>query len=100
MLNWSGHASGDSFVFVHLYDDVNSPPVAQVVSRPMGGVLPPANWLPGLLEDVYTLTLPDDLPRGSYSLAVGLFDARSGERYPVSGDNIDRLFIGEITIEE
>jgi hypothetical protein len=102
VLHWSGSAPGDGIVFVHLYNDINKPPVAQAVSRPMGGVLPPANWLPGLIEDVYTLTLPDDLPPGTYSLAVGLFDARSGERYPVSGEraSIDRLFLGDITIEE
>jgi hypothetical protein len=102
VLNWSGSASGDGVVFVHLYNDINAPPVRQVVSRPMGGVLPPGNWLPGRIEDAYTLTLPDDLPPGIYSLAIGLFDARSGARYPVSGEgaNVDRLFIGKITIEE
>ncbi|MBN1964748.1 MAG: hypothetical protein JW910_08885, partial [Anaerolineae bacterium] len=104
-LTWLGDApgAGDGIVFVHLYGDIHAEPVAQVVARPMGGVLPPGNWLPGTLHDSYTVILPDDLPAGTYAVAIGLFDARTGERYPVSGEGADadrRLFIGEITLKE
>jgi hypothetical protein len=106
-LTWLGPApgTGDGIVFVHLYNrsNVNTEPLAQVVSRPEGGVLPPGNWLPGVIHDVYTVPLPDDLPLGTYVVAVGLYDARTGERYAVSGDGADasgRLFIGEIVLKE
>ncbi|MBN2304246.1 MAG: hypothetical protein JXQ72_07210, partial [Anaerolineae bacterium] len=86
-LTWAGPApeSGDGFVFVHLYhyDQVNVEPVAQVVARPMGGVLPPGNWLPGVLYDRYTVLLPEDLLPGRYVVAVGMFDAGTGQRYAI-----------------
>jgi hypothetical protein len=108
-LNWQGPAAGtgDGVVFVHVYDNIYEPPVAppegspEGVARPKAGVLPPGNWLPGVIrDDVYTVTLPDDLPPGTYRVAIGLFDSSTGQRYPVTGDDVDanRLFIGEITI--
>jgi hypothetical protein len=104
-LQWLGDApdSGDGVVFVHLYGDIHREPVAQVVSRPAGGVLPPANWLAGTLQDSYTVMIPADLPPGTYSIAIGMFESATGGRYPVVGEGADadgRLFIGEITIEE
>ncbi len=104
-LTWLGDApgAGDGIVFVHLYNSINAAPVAQTVARPAGDVLPPGNWLPGTIRDVYTVSLPDDLPPGAYPVAIGLFDADSGARYPATGPGADqdgRLFIGEITIEE
>ncbi len=57
-----------------------------------------------MVEDTYTLALPEDLPPGHYVVAVGLFDARTGIRYAINSDELtvddNRLFIGEITIEE
>lgn len=107
-LLWSGaaHESRDGIVFVHLYnsDQVDTEPVAQIVARPAGGVLPPANWLPGVIEDSHTLLLPDDLPPGEYVVAIGFFDAITGERYDVRSDELSvddrRLFVGQITVEE
>jgi len=104
---WEGPAAdvGDAVVFVHLYntDNLDTEPVAQTVTRPGGGVLPPANWLPGSLVDRYTVPLPEGLEPGTYAVALGLFDARTGERYPVAGQRAGtdrRLFIGTITVEE
>lgn len=104
---WQGPAddTGDGVVFVHLYntDNLDTEPLAQVITRPGGGVLPPANWLPGLLADSYTVSLPQGLEPGTYTVALGLFDAQTGERYPVSGRGAEadrRLFIGTITVEE
>jgi hypothetical protein len=105
-LTWAGSATGDGIVFIHLYnqDNIHTEPTAQVVERPGGGALPPGNWLPGVtIRDTYTVPLPDDLPSGTYVVAVGIFDAVTGERYPVSGaETIDdhRLFVGEIIVEE
>ncbi len=104
---WQGPApdAGDGIVFIHLYnnDNIDSEPVAQIVMRPGKGVLPPGNWLPGKIRDVFTLTLPEDIAPGVYDVALGLYDARTGERYPVTGDGAGpdrRLFLGEITVEE
>jgi hypothetical protein len=105
-LTWMGPApdTGDGVVFVHLYnqDNVNTEPIAQTIARPAGDVLPPGNWLPGRIDDVFQLHLPDELPPGTYVIAVGLFDARTGQRFPATGDGADdgRLFIGEIELEE
>ncbi|MEW6579647.1 MAG: hypothetical protein AB1435_10685 [Chloroflexota bacterium] len=104
---WQGPApgAGDGVIFVHLYNSerVDTEPVAQVVTRPGGGALPPANWLPGTLTDTYTVMLPEDLPPGTYVVALGMFEARTGVRYPVTGAGAGpdrRLFIGEIVVEE
>lgn len=107
-VTWRGPAAqtGDGVVFVHLYNrnEIATEPIAQVVMRPAGGVLPPENWLPGTIEDTYTVLLPDDLQPGDYVVALGLFDNRSGQRYPVASDTLlvddGRLFIGDITVEE
>ncbi|GAB4412700.1 MAG: hypothetical protein Kow00106_07410 [Anaerolineae bacterium] len=106
-VTWQGPAddTGDGVAFVHLYntDNLDTEPLAQVTARPGGGVLPPANWLPGLLSDSYTVSLPQGLKPGTYTVALGLFDARTGERYAVRGQAAGtdrRLFIGTITVEE
>jgi hypothetical protein len=110
-LTWLGPApgTGDGIVFVHLYNHINAQPVAQIDQRPDGGVLPPGNWLPGIIHDSYTLDL-SDVPPGTYAVAIGLYDAVTMLRYPVSGSALDpltgegvdanRLFIGKITVEE
>ncbi len=104
---WEGPAedAGDGVVFVHLYNtnNLDAEPVAQVVTRPGDGALPPANWLPGPFEDRYEVSLPKDLSPGEYVVALGMFEARTGERYPVTGEGAGsdrRLFIGTITVEE
>jgi hypothetical protein len=106
-LVWFGTDSQarDTLVFVHLYNqnNLNTEPVAQVVARPAGDVLPPANWLPGTVRDHYTVPLPADLPPGMYQVAIGMYEAHTGQRYPVDGQGADadrRLFIGKITVEE
>ena len=105
-LTWLGPApdAGDALLFVHLYNQIEAPPVAQADdARPGGGALPPGNWLPGVRRDVLTLSLPPDLPPGEYPLAIGLYDAASGVRLSVQGEGADgagRLFIGQVLIEE
>jgi hypothetical protein len=107
----SGNArrNEDGIVFVHLYNRTNAQPVAQIDRRPEGGVLPPGNWLPGIIHDSYTLDL-SNVPPGTYTVAIGLYDAVTKTRYHVSGSEFDpltgqgvdadRLFIGKITVEE
>lgn len=86
-------------VFVHLYADINAPPVQQADIY-VGGMLPPANWWPGQsIAERYILTL-DGLPTGTYQLAIGMYDPTSETRYTVrtADEELDRLFLGDIEV--
>lgn len=103
-LDWytDGSAEGDYRFFVHLYNDINQPPIAQYDDYPGNGTLPPGNWLPGVLHDMVTVDLTD-VPSGMYSLALGFYNPYTGERlmpesdvYEVSADG--RLWLGEVEV--
>lgn len=111
-LSWAtdGNSEGDYRLFVHLYNDVNEPPLAQLDTYTNGsggwklGSMPVGNWLPGPIEDTISLNI-DDVPPGTYSLAIGFYNPQTGERlvptsdrYEVSPDG--RLWLGEVTIGE
>lgn len=75
----SGRVPVDYHAFVHIL----GPDGSLVVQgdRAAGGSLPAGYWLPGeLIEDEYSLTLPDDVPAGEYSILVGLYDWWHGTR--------------------
>jgi hypothetical protein len=85
----------DGKIFVHVYRDVNQPPVAQFDTRAGNGALPPANWLPGIVREHYVLTLPSATE--DYKLAIGLYNPETNERYRIiENGSGDRVFI-EIT---
>jgi hypothetical protein len=96
----NGNLQHDGKFFAHLYDDVNAPPILQQDIY-VGGGIPPANWLPGIIEDQASLSLAD-LPAGTYTLAIGFYDPVSGKRYPVSSERYEgdgeRLFVVKITL--
>jgi hypothetical protein len=95
-----GNATGDYKVFVHLYDNLSKPPIAQADMRPGNGTIPPGNWLPGVLQDTITVDLKG-IPPGKYKLAVGMYDPVTFERLqPTNGDAHGRLFIGEVNTLE
>lgn len=89
-------------VFVHLYADVNAPPVAQQDGEPGGGLALTTTWAPGArVIDNHGVLIPPDLPSGPYQLLIGLYDLVSGARLPVTvGDTIigDRLDLGQISL--
>lgn len=89
-------------VFVHLYAEVNAPPVAQTDSEPGGGLVLTTIWQPGQwIADNHGLLIPPDLPPGEYRLMLGLYNIENGERLPlVIGDTIagDRLDLGGIRV--
>jgi 4-amino-4-deoxy-L-arabinose transferase-like glycosyltransferase len=73
-------------VFNHLLT-VDGQLVAQVDGWPQGGVVLTKQWRPGeYIPDDYTLEIPADAPPGPYLLAVGLYDAATGERLSASQD--------------
>jgi hypothetical protein len=95
-----GSASGDYRMFVHLYDDINAQPVAQVDTY-FGGQLP-GNWLPGTLYDAFTLDT-SDLQPATYRLAVGFYAAAPPhERLIPGSDNSNsdgRVWLNEVEVE-
>lgn len=85
-LYWQANASVTEYatVFVHLLDQ-DGALVAQHDSQPVVGTYPLPAWLPGtVVADRHTLTLPAALPAGDYSLAVGLYDPDTMQRWPIT----------------
>lgn len=96
-LAWQALATpqADLVRFVHLLDAAGRL-VAQQDAAPCQGACPASSWLPGeILLDPVELALPADLPAGSYTLAVGWYDAAApaqrlaavdGQGQPLEGD--------------
>ena len=64
--------------------------------------LPSTRWQPGLtLADAYQIDLPADLAVGVYRVIVGLYDATTGVRLPLTMDGSaagDAVTLSELTI--
>ncbi len=74
----------DYTVFVHLLDE-DGRIVAQSDSEPAAGLAPTSIWGPGaVVYDAHNLTLPASLLPGRYRLQVGMYDAETGERLPIT----------------
>jgi len=101
-LLWESLASTatDYTVFVHVVnaEGVN---VAQQDQPPLGGFAATRLWEPGLrLLDRYQLTLPPDLPAGTYTVRVGLYTVENG-RLPVLHNEAvigDFVTVGSFTV--
>jgi hypothetical protein len=53
-------------------------------TRHQGRVFPTSAWRTSCLyEDNFEISLPSDLPAGTYSLVVGLYDPSTSARLPV-----------------
>lgn len=75
----------DLTVFVHLLDR-RGQVVAQGDGQPGAGAFPTSGWLPAaLMPDAHLVRLPDSLPNGPYRLSVGWYDARDGQKLPLTG---------------
>jgi len=80
----------DYVVFVHLTTPDDPKPLAQFDGRPLEGGLPTGLWTtPGEpIHDERTMLLIDEdgaaVPPGRYVLRLGVYDAQTGERLPVS----------------
>ena len=71
-------------VFVHLLAP-DGRIVAQRDGPPLRGSYPTSAWEPGnAIVDKYVIMVPADASPGSYSLAVGLYDAGTGNRLAVA----------------
>ncbi|CAN5729608.1 hypothetical protein BH10CHL1_BH10CHL1_13130 [soil metagenome] len=71
-------------VFVHLLDHEHKI-VSQNDSEPGGNRHPTDSWKvnDGAILDNYALTLPAELPKGQFSLEIGMYNPAKGERLPV-----------------
>jgi hypothetical protein len=70
----------DYKLFVHVADE-NGKPVAQWDGYPCLNTARTSQWPVGeAIEDHVLMRIPEDVPPGSYSLLVGLYDEATGER--------------------
>jgi hypothetical protein len=98
------HALGDVevnyTVFVHLLDETGAY-VEGHDSWPVSGFFPTTLWTPDFVVlDVRELSLPADLPPGSFGLQVGLYDLATLVRLPALGPDGQRLAGDALPLEE
>jgi len=75
----------DISVFVHLCDG-SGRSIAECDGDPLHGQRPFATWKPGdEFAEIRSLALPSHLTRGGYTIQIGLYDRRTGERVPAVG---------------
>ncbi len=90
-------------IFIHIYDDINLPPVAQNDSEPVGGSMPTNLWKNSeIVTDLHGVYIPANVKEGIYTLAVGIYAPDGGQRLTVVGeqDVSDRIVLGKIAIVE
>lgn len=79
----------DYHVFVHLLDS-RGEKIAQRDGQPVQWMRPTSSWQPGEeILDHYGFLLPSDAIPGDYHIAVGFYDAVTGQRLPVSAGTGD-----------
>ncbi len=87
-------------VFVHLLDSQGSL-VAQHDGPPANGAHPTWTWQGGeTIRDEHTVVLDQDLPAGSYSLSIGMYDILTGARLPAFGPDGERLPADRVVLQE
>ena len=78
-------------VFAHLVGP-DGRPHGQVDTLPAGGAAPTTSWASGqVIVDDLTIPLDADAPAGAYHVAVGMYDAASGGRLPITDASGERL---------
>ncbi|HZY42869.1 MAG TPA: hypothetical protein VFF59_12820 [Anaerolineae bacterium] len=89
-------------VFNHVLNDQRQL-VGQRDERPQGGQPLMTCWQPGeIYRDQHIIDLPPGLPAGAYTLEVGLYDAQTGDRVPLTaadGSQTDRVELGPIDLK-
>lgn len=73
-------------VFTQLIDPATNGKVGQLDGIPVCDWFPTEQWNPGdLIADPYRIDVAADAAPGDYLLLVGMYDAATGQRLPVSG---------------
>ncbi len=102
LLRWSGDAQIERRykVFLHI-GAADRPPLAQFDSEPAQGARPTFTWQVGeVIHDRRGVWLRD-VPPGRHDVFIGLYDAESGARLPITLDGApigDRLRIGTVEV--
>jgi 4-amino-4-deoxy-L-arabinose transferase-like glycosyltransferase len=82
-------------VFTHLLNS-GSVVVAQRDAEPADNLRPTTSWKVGeQVLDNYGIAIPPDLPAGSYTLEIGMYD---GDRRSHVTDGEDHLILGEVQV--
>ncbi len=82
-------------VFTHLLDGA-SQVVAQRDAEPADNLRPTTSWKPGeRIEDNYGITVPTNLPAGSYTLEIGMY---AGDKRSVFTAGLDHLVLAQIEV--
>jgi Dolichyl-phosphate-mannose-protein mannosyltransferase len=98
-LVWQARGTADKSykVFVHVLDATGKIQ-GQVDRLPLNGSRPTDSWVTGeYLADDYDVPLPADRAGGRYTIEIGLYDAATGARVPVTradGGSDDHLVVG------
>jgi hypothetical protein len=71
-------------MFVHLFDPATGDIVAQADVVPYGFTYPTAWWEAGEVVSDEVVVLLDEVPAGTYRLAIGVYDADTGDRLAIS----------------
>ncbi len=82
-LYWTSSAPADRnwSVFAHLIYDETGEIVGQHDKVPYNEIYPPKRWWPDeVVDDTFTISIPEDAAEGSYHLSVGMYDWHTGER--------------------
>jgi len=83
----------DYTAFVHVRNGAGET-VAQWDQPPLDGIYPSSLWDPGeIIADEMTVSLPPDLPPGSYPVVVGLYDFDTGARLAIPGHAANELIL-------
>jgi len=83
-------------VFTHLLDPAGQQR-GQRDSIPCAGQCPTTGWLEGeVLTDTYDIPVDPGAPPGTYTIAVGWYDAATGQRLPAQAGDTDHVTIGPI----
>lgn len=86
-------------VFVHIRDQDGNV-VAQMDRPPANGSYPTMLWSTGeVISDPVTIPLPEDLPAGSYTVAVGLYDFANGARLHIENTPDNSVELTTVTLE-
>jgi hypothetical protein len=107
-LDWLplGREVEDSAVFIHLLDK-DGRMWGQHDAIPLGGTYPPVFWVKGKpFRDHHILDIEHKLPPGEYTLSVGMYVMRTGQRWPVLDRKLaaegqsDRVLLGPFRVEQ
>jgi hypothetical protein len=95
-----GLISADNHVFVHVIDE-NGDLVAQHDGVPSSRGRPTWGWQEGeVVRDAHPVSLPADLPGGTYTVSVGMYDYGTKARLPARGPGGRKLAGGRIALSK